>query len=393
MTVTRIRAAIAQASSDKRISENDARSIGSAAFLDANGRFDGLSASEAKALAAFYEQATASGSTVTLGAPAKSYFHSLFISNNVPVGMARDVTISQLQQALPFEPGPKLSRAPSVQNLFQLPLGKDPELPGGPNRTAYFDPEKKRFFLKLTQGSRSSWAGPLPMFRPDALGRATPQSFQVSVTGGVKVTSLSTAASFQLSGGIPAGGSLSLDLGNGTKVKVTGPITGSYGVFRALEKALPSGTFARTSGRFFKEEINERPSTDSRVISVWKGDKPGELQPSDLATARTLKRLLASHSTGTATPAVERPAWSSRAGLFASKRGSGQALVEVKLDGGRLALVDPRQNQVFFARAGAGRALRDVTGPVALSGAAFLPANRFFTWKELAALSDRAQHG
>lgn len=393
MTVTRVRAAITQASADKRITENDAKSIGLAALTGADGKPDGLTTSEAKALAAFYEQATAPGSTVKLGAPAETYFRNLFFSSSVPVGQARNQVISTLQQALPFEPGPKLSRAPSTRNRFELPLGKDPELPNGPNRTAFFDPEKKTFFLKLTKGSRSSWAGPLGMYRPDGPGAAKPQPFQLSVAGGVKVSSSANPTSFLLSGGIPAGGSLSLDLGNGTKVKVQGPIRDSYGVFRALERALPSGHFARTGGRWIEEYIRELPSTDSRVISLWKGDKPGELAPADLHVARTLKRVLSNHPEGTAPPAAEAPAWSSRAGLFATKKGSGQALVKVALERGRVALVDPKLNQVFFAKEGASRALREVTGPVPLTGASFLPANRFFTWKELAALSDRAEHG
>lgn len=392
MTVTRIRAAIAEASTDKRVTEAEAKKISMAALFAADGSGDGVSTAEAKVLADFFITAQAPGAAVKLGAPAVRVFQSLFFSTNVPVGNARPMVTRTLQDALPFAPGPKLTRAPNVTGLFELPLGKDAELASGPERTAYLDPEKKRFFLKLATSSGTSWAGPIPMYRP-ATGSPVPQSFALLVVGGVKVTPTANASSFLLSGGIPAGGSLTLDLGNGTKVKVAGPKAGSYATFKAIDAALPSGYFATARGRFFEEEMNEVASTDSRVISLSKGDRPGELVGSDLELARTLTRQLAAVPQGAATAAAQRPAWSTRAGLFAADKGAGPPLFAVPLASGRIALVDPKHNQVFFAKPGAGHALSAVKGPVALGPLAFRPVDRFFTWKELKALSERATLG
>jgi hypothetical protein len=398
MSVTRVRSAIAEASKDRRVTENEAKAIHRAATEAVGGRDGGLSLAEARVLADFYTQTQAPGAAVTLGAPARRLFDGLFTGSRIPVGPALGWVTTSLQTVVPFEPGPPLSRAPSsLKQLFEVPLGKDPDLAGGPERVAYVDPGAQRMYLKLTEGRTTRWAGPMPLERPrDPELVHQPLPVRVTATGGVKVTlNPQSASGFLLSGGILAGGSLSVDLGDGRTVTVRGPKASSFAVYRALDEAMPKGTFARTAARFIEEYIAERPSTDSRVITFAKGERPGELTGSDLAHARTLRRLLAGVARGTATPAAQRPAWDARAGRFRAERGQGAALFSVPLDGGRVALVDPRSNRAFFAKPGARNALTSVTGPVSLAGtgAAFSPAGRYFTWSELKVLERRATNG
>jgi len=150
------------------------------------------------------------------------------------------------------------------------------------------------------------------------------------------------------------GASLTLDLGNGTQVTVNGPKPSSYEVYRALDAALPRGFFART-----------------------------------------LRRLLAAVAEDSSTLPAQRPAWDSRAGLFRTDQGKGQAPFRVPLASGRTAFIDPKNNRAWFAKEGASHALSTVKGPVTLIGtpAAFGPASRFFTWNELKALESRATGG
>ena len=69
---------------------------------------------------------------------------------------------------------------------------------------------------------------------------------------------------------------------------------------KAIDKALPRGVYAQTKARFFDEAIHERPSTDSRVIFLAKGDHPGQLEEGDLQQARRLQRQLVGVGQGTA---------------------------------------------------------------------------------------------
>lgn len=396
MSVTRVRAAIAEASPDQRVTETEARSIHRAAFEAVAGRDGGLSRSEARVLADFYAETQAPGAAVTLGAPAKRLFDGLFSGRRGPVGPAKAFVANQLRTVVPFEPGPLRTRAPSVKGLFEVSLGRDPELHRGPERIAFVDPEAQRFYVKLVDGRRTRWAGPLPTARKEPVFARAPLPVRVAATGGVKVTVNPTNASgFLLSGGIPGGASLALDLGDGRRVTVQGPLATSFAVYRAIDEALPRGTFARTAGRWLEQAVTERPTTDSRVITFAKGERPGELVGSDLAHARTLRRLLGALGRGRPTPSAHRPTWDARAGRFRTERGTGAALFAVPLAGGRVALVDPRSNRAFFARPGARHALTQVTGPVPLVGtpAAFQPPGRFFTWTELDALGHRATFG
>ncbi|MFO0598653.1 MAG: hypothetical protein U0228_25325 [Myxococcaceae bacterium] len=390
MSVTSIRSAITAASKDKRVTDAEAKSILQAATLDAAGKPDGLSLDEARALADFFTSVTQPNASVALGNPARRVLESLFASNLVPVGDSLRMVTGMLAQATPFDPTPKLTRAPSLGKRFEVPYGVDAELPNGPKRTAFVDPAKKDAYVKLEQGGRTTWAGPIPLLRPGAEVSFVPQPFALSVAGGVKVSTINTS-SILLSGGIPATGSLSIDLGTGSKITIKGPLTKSWDVFRAIDKALPKGVYARTQARFIQDDIAERPNTDSRVITLAKGNKPGELNDSDLQHARTLQRLLGSFAQGTATPTSQQPKWNSTAGLFT--KGSAP-LFTVPVGNGRVALVDPKANQVFFAKQSS-HSLSSVTGPVTLFGtpAAFSQPNRYFTWENLKLLQERATYG
>jgi len=390
MSVTSIRSAISAASKDKRITETEGRAIAKAALSDASGAADGLTLGEARVLADFFTAASQPNAEVKVGGPAMRLLQSLLSSNLVPVGTGLQQVTNLLQAATPFEPGPKLARAPSLGQRFEVPLGVDPELPNGPKRTAFVDPEKKNAYLKLERGGRTSWAGPVPLTRPGAEGSYVPQTFALTVAGGGKVSTVNNAG-FTLAGGIPAGGSLTVDLGTGSKVTVRGPLAKSWDVFRALDKALPSGVYARTAARFIEEYIAERPATDSRVISLAKGSRPGELEESDLIHARTLRRQLGAVAQGSATNSSAAPKWNASAGLY---RAGNANFFAVPL-GTRIALIDPKTNTAFFAKEGSGHRLSAVTGPVSLVGtsAAFQRGGRYFTWENVKLLGERATNG
>lgn len=390
MSVTSVRAAITAASKDKRITEAEGKAIATAALANAAGAADGLTLGEARVLADFYTAATQPNAAVPMGAPAKRILDSLLSSNLVPVGPGLQQVKYLLQSSTPFEPGPKLTRAPSLGQRFEVPLGVDPEVPNGPTRTAFVDPAKKNAYLKLEKSGRTTWAGPIPILRPGAEVSFVPQPFALSVAGGVTVSTLNPA-SFMLSGGIPAGGSLSIDLGTGAKVTVRGPLAKSWDVFRAIDKALPSGTYARTQARFIEEGIAERPPTDLRVITLAKGTRPGELNDGDLAHARTLRRLLGSIAQGSATTASAAPKWKASAGIYSA----GNASFFTVPVGTRIALIDPKTNVAFFAKESSGHRLSAVTGPVSLMGtpAALPRPGRYFTWENLRLLTERATNG
>jgi hypothetical protein len=404
---SKVKAAVQKAVQDKRIVVGEARDIVSevergapASSIVPKGRV--------LPVASLFDRfgEPANGITVTL--PARNEFEALFARRDLPYGQQASKLRGVLSAATPkILPAP-LARAPSTASLHELPLNALPLL-NGPDRTGFYDPGKKRFYVKEQQAGKARWYGPFDLSpKPDPdVGLVRPGSASIAATmtiDGTRQPKKGAGHGLVWLGGLPAGSSVEIQLPGAKAVTLKGPLGAKEKLVAAINKALPPGYFAQgryVGGHYWEDVMREHDTVREGEYTLYffKGQPAGGPSLEDLPRLRAMKQNLATYLATSPKNATDHararwPRWDASARLYRlgsseSGRPDGNALITVYLEPKpssskaprKVAFFDPRQSAVYFGSlAGSAPLIRTVRGPQYLQ---LPPAGRFFTYAEI----------